>query len=156
MLSLFNSLNQSKQQTQNKHKLYNYEIMSFPSKKTNFGNYTGAYPKQAAEKAFTFLSSLMLDKVKEDGNFIVFSIRKKSANEINSNKIHKFIGTVVELENPVYNNSLERKLKFKNVVSKYNPELDKIQSVTNHKIHYRNKQPMKQLQKLQKLNQSKN
>lgn len=121
---------------ESQNKVYNYEIMAFPNKKSNFGNYTGTYPKQAANKAFTFLSSLMGDEIKEDGNFIVFSIRKKNINnKNNTNKEYKFIGTVVELENYVYNNSSNKKVKFKNVISKYNPELDKIKA-TNINIKY--------------------
>lgn len=121
---------------ESQNKVYNYEIMAFPNKKSNFGNYTGTYPKQAANKAFTFLSSLIGDEIKEDGNFIVFSIRKKNINnKNNTNKEYKFIGTVVELENYVYNNSSNKKVKFKNVISKYNPELDKIKA-TNINIKY--------------------
>ena len=114
-------------------KVYDYEIMAFPTKKENFGNYTGTHPKQAAQKAFTFLSSLIMDDVKKDGNFIVFSIRKKNKNNINnSNKEHKFIGTVVELENYVYNSNSDKKVKYKNVVSRYNPELDKIKETNKN------------------------
>lgn len=117
-------------------KVYNYEIMAFPNKKSNFGNYSGTYPKEAAQKAFTFLSSLVDDEIKNDGNFLVFSIRKKNKNNINnSNKEHKFIGTVVELDNYVYSKSLEKKVKYKNVIAKYNPELDKIKAV-NKNIKY--------------------
>ena len=119
-------------------KIDNYEIMSFPSKKINFGNYTGTYPKQAAQKAFTFLSSLMYEDIKKNGNFIVFSIRKKNRNnQKNINKTHKFIGTVVELENYVINTNTNKKVKLKNVVAKYNPEMDKIKA-TNKKIRYNN------------------
>lgn len=120
----------------NEKKIYNYEIMAFPNKKSNFGNYSGSYPKEAAQKAFTFLSSLVDDEIKSDGNFLVFSIRKKNKNNINnSNKEHKFIGTVVELDNYVYSKSLEKKVKYKNVIAKYNPELDKIKAV-NKNIRY--------------------
>lgn len=119
-------------------KLKEYEIMSFPNKKNNFGNFTGTHPKQAAQKAFTFLSSMVNSEIKKEGNFIVFSIRKKNKNNnINSNKIHKFIGTIVELENYVYNRNSNKKVKLKNVVSRYNPELDKIKSV-NKKLKYNN------------------
>lgn len=134
---LFNSnnfFNQNK--TSNENKMYDYEILSFPNKKSNFGNFKGTYPKQAAEKAFTFLSNLVGDEIKEDGNFVVFSIRKKTKNNINSNKSYKFIGTVIELENNVYNRSLKKTVKFKNVLSKYNNDLDKINS-TNKNIKYK-------------------
>ena len=53
------------------------------------------------------------------------------------NKVHKFIGTIVELENYVYNSRINKKVKLKNVISKYNPELEKIKS-SNIKIKYRN------------------
>ena len=117
-------------------KTYNYEIVSFPDKNKNFGNYTGTYPKQAAQKAFTFLSTIVGDEIKKDGSFIVFSIRKKnSSNNENKNKVNKFIGTVVELENYIINSKTNKKVKLKNVVSKYNPALDNIKS-TNIKIRY--------------------
>lgn len=131
MLFNFNSSN-------NENKLKEYEIMAFPDKKSNFGSFTGTYPKQAAQKAFSFLSSLVGDEIKKEGNFIVFSIRKKNINnEVNSNKELKFIGTMVELENYVRNNNDREKMyKYKNVVSKYNPELDKIKS-KNKNIKYK-------------------
>lgn len=135
----FDNLIKTNQKNNEPKKIYNYEIMSFPNKRTNFGNYTGTHPKQAAQKAFTFLSSLMYDDIKKDGNFIVFSIRKKNRNnEKNINKEHKFIGTVVELENYVINSNLGKKVKLKNVVAKYNPEMDKIKA-TNKKIRYNNR-----------------
>ena len=126
--------------SKNENKLKEYEIMAFPDKKSNFGSFTGTYPKQAAQKAFTFLSSLVGDDIKKDGNFVVFSIRKKNKNNnVNSNKELKYIGTMVELENYVRNNSnFEKRVKYKNVVAKYNPELDKIKG-QNKNIKYNNK-----------------
>ena len=67
-------------------KLYNYEIMAFPDKKSNFGNYSGYYPKQAAQKAFNFLSSLVDEEIKKDGNFLIFQSEKIKNNINNSNK----------------------------------------------------------------------
>ena len=131
-----NSLNQKP--------LKEYEIMCFPNKKKNFGNFTGDTPKKAAEKAFTLLSNITQDEIKKDGVFIVFSIRKKnkSTNKstnttanttANTNKEHKYIGTVIELENKVVNN--QKTLKYKNVISKYNSDLDKIDA-KNKNIRY--------------------
>ena len=125
---LFNSDNSSNQK-----QLKEYEIMCFPNKKRNFGSFTGNTSKQSAEKAFTFLSNLTQDEIKKDGNFIVFSIRKKNNKINNTNKEHKFIGTVIELENKVINS--EKVLKYKNVISKYNTDLDKIKS-KNKNIKY--------------------
>ena len=139
--SFFTTKKKSNNITNNK--IYNYEIVSFPDKNKNFGNYTGTYPKQAAQKAFTFLSTLVGDEIKKDGRFVVFSIRKKnsrnnaSANtSTNRNKVHKFIGTVVELENYIINSKTNKKVKLKNVVSKYNPALDNIKS-SNITIKYK-------------------
>ena len=67
--------------------------------------------------------------------FSIFNKKKNKNNINNSNKEHKFIGTVVELNNYVYNKNLQKKVKFKNVLAKYNPELDKIKSV-NKNIKY--------------------
>ena len=54
----------------------------------------------------------------------------------NRNKVHKFIGTVVELENYIINSKTNKKVKLKNVVSKYNPALDNIKS-SNIRIKYK-------------------
>ena len=124
-----------------KNVLKEYEIVDFPYKKKNFGSFKGSYPKQAAEKAFTFLSNIVGDKIKEDGNFIVFSIQQKTRNTTNKNnnkmKELKFIGTVIQLENDVYNKEQNKMVKYKNILSKYNPDLDKIKA-RNTKIVYNN------------------
>ena len=127
-----------------KNVLKEYEIVDFPNKKKNFGSFKGSYPKQAAEKAFTFLSNIVGDKIKEDGNFIVFSIQQKTRNTSNKNTTNKnnnkmkelkFIGTVIQLENDVYNKEQNKMVKYKNILSKYNPDLDKIKA-RNTKIVY--------------------
>ena len=128
-----------------KNVLKEYEIVDFPNKKKNFGSFKGSYPKQAAEKAFTFLSNIVGDKIKEDGNFIVFSIQQKNINRNrnrntsnkNNMKELKFIGTVIKLENDVYNKEKNKMVKYKNILSKYNPDLDKIKA-RNTKIVYNN------------------
>jgi len=140
---LFNFNNSNNKNNKN-NELKEYEIMAFPTKNKNFGSFTGTHPKQAAQKAFTFLSSIVGDDIKKDGNFIVFSIRKKNKYNVeNTNKELKFIGTIVELENYVRNNvNNDKKVKYKNVVAKYNPELDKIKS-TNKNINYNQNQKIK-------------
>lgn len=123
----------SQEKNKNKNILREYEIIDFPNKNKNFGSFKGTYPKQAAEKAFTFLSNIVGDEIKEDGNFIVFSIKLKNKN--NNNKDLKFIGTVIELENNIYNKKQNKMVKYKNIISKYNPDLDKIkETVVNKKI----------------------
>ena len=131
MFSSTSFINQNK----NNNILKEYEIIDFPNKKENFGNFKGAYPKQAAEKAFTFLTNVVGDEIKKDGNFIVFSIQQKNKNT--NNKELKFIGTVIELENDVYNKEQNKVVKYKNILSKYNPDLDKIKK-QNRKIKINN------------------
>ena len=120
---LFNTHNKKN----NKNIEHRYELVSFPENNKNFGDFRGKYPKQAAEKAFTFLSNLSHDEIIKDGTFIVFNIQKKTknTNNTNNNKLYKFIGTIIELENEVINNK-GKVLKYKNIISKYNPDLDKI------------------------------
>ena len=120
------------------------KLLIFQIKKKNFGSFKGSYPKQAAEKAFTFLSNIVGDKIKEDGNFIVFSIQQKTRNTSNKNTTNnnkmkelKFIGTVIQLENDVYNKEQNKMVKYKNILSKFNPDLDKIKA-RNTKIVYNN------------------
>lgn len=104
----------------NNNKQIEYEIVDFPNQNSSFGNYKGRYTKQAAEKAFTFLSNLVGQDIDEEGSFIVFSIRNKENKEIN-----KYIGTRIELENNVINNN-NTLVKYKNVIAKYDKKLDKI------------------------------
>ena len=104
----------------NNNKQIEYEIVDFPNQNSSFGSYKGKYTKQAAEKAFTFLSNLVGQDIDEEGSFIVFSIRNKENKEIN-----KYIGTRIELENNVINNN-NRLVKYKNVIAKYDKKLDKI------------------------------
>ena len=125
-------------QEKNKNVLREYQIVDFPNKNKNFGSFKGTYPKQAAEKAFTFLSNIVGDEVKKDGNFIVFSIQQKSKNTNNMNKELKFIGTVIKLENDVFNKEQNKMIKYKNILSKYNPDLDNIKA-KNKKINYNRK-----------------
>jgi len=106
---------------------FSYEIVDFPNTSKPFGLYKGKYPKVAASKAFAFLSNIIGTKINsEEGKFIVFVIRN-----INTRKEYKYIGTIVKLENPVtkYVNGEEIIYQYKNVVGKYNPELDKLNNL---------------------------
>ena len=38
----------------------------------------------------------------------------------------------MELENYVYNSNSDKKVKYKNVISRYNPELDKIKATNKN------------------------
>ena len=111
----------------NKNNNISYEIVDFPNNSKSFGSYTGNSPKKAASKAFTFLSNIMGNKINsESGKFIVFVIRN-----IDTKKEYKYIGTVVKLENPVtkYIDGQEVIYKYKNVIGRYNKELDKLNNL---------------------------
>ena len=111
----------------NKNNNYSYEIVDFPNDSKSFGSYTGNTPKKAASKAFAFLSNIIGTKINsENGQFIVFVIRN-----IDTKKEYKYLGTIVKLENPVtkYVNGQEVMYKYKNVIGRYNKELDKLNSL---------------------------
>ena len=107
-----------------KNNISSYEIVDFPNNTNSFGIYKGKIPKEAASKAFTFLANVIDNKINSDeGKFIVFFIRN-----IDTKKEYKYIGTIVKLENPVikYVNGKEVIYQYKNVIGKYNKELDKL------------------------------
>ena len=100
-----------------------YNIVDFPNKNQQFGNYAALFPKQAATEAFNFLSNILEEKINEEGKFIVFTIQNKD-----TKKEYKYIGTRIKLENPVvkYVNGNQVIYEYKNVIGKYNPALDKL------------------------------
>jgi len=114
-----NKNNRLKNKNNNKPQI-EYEIIDFPYQNQSFGSYKGKYTKQAAEKAFTFLSNLVGQDIDQEGTFLVFVLRNKDTQET-----HKFIGTRIELEHSVKNNN-NTSVKYKNIISKYNPMLDNI------------------------------
>ena len=117
-----NSTKTKQQEIKNNKQMNEYEIIDFPKYTKTHGNYKGRYPKEAAEKAFTFLSNLVGDDIDNEGTFLVFALNNKK-----TNKTYKFIGTRIELENPVVNNqNMTKRVKYKNVISNYNPVLDNI------------------------------
>lgn len=93
-----------------------YEIVNFPKINSTFGNFTGKYPKIAAEKAFNLLANLKEKEILEDGKFIIFEIQEKNNSP---NKI-KYIGTRIIMGNS--NNSTH----IKNIIGLYSKDLDKI------------------------------
>jgi hypothetical protein len=109
-----------------KNEEYIYTIVDFPSDGIFYGRFKGNHPKIAANKAFKFLMKFINKESKEDdfiGKFLVFVIKN-----LNTNKEHKYIGNRIKLENPVkiIKNNKEIEYKYKNVIGKYNIELDKI------------------------------
>ena len=102
-----------------------YSIVDFPKDGQKYGKFEGKYPKIAATKAFSFLMNFMNRQNNDDltGKFIVFVIK-----ENNTNKYHKYIGTRVKLHKPIIvkKNNKDVTYKFKDVVGRYNDELDKI------------------------------
>jgi hypothetical protein len=103
-----------------------YTIVDYPYENKTFGLYKSSRPKIAANRAFTDLIKF-IDGGNEDdaflGKFIVFIIRNTE-----TLKEYKYIGTRIKLKNPVknYKNGKEMIYKYKDVIGKYNPELDKI------------------------------
>jgi hypothetical protein len=105
-----------------------YTIVDFPKDNQNYGTYEGKYPKSAANKAFSKLLQFIktTNNLQKDdflGKFLVFVIKN-----INTNKEYKYIGNRIKLHNPIEKIINGRKIiyRYKNVIGKYNPELDKI------------------------------
>lgn len=100
-----------------------YQIVDFPKSNKTFGNYEAYFPKQAAMQAFQLLSNIVEERLNEDGKFIVFVIQNKD-----TKKEYKYIGAKVKLENPVtkYENGTSITYHYKNVIGKYNPDLDQL------------------------------
>lgn len=94
----------------------NYTLVDFPEDNKYYGKFTGKYPKTAANEAFSTL--IQFTELKEN-EFIVFVIKN-----INTNKMYKYIGGRVKLENPVKING--KTVEYKNIIGKYNSELNKI------------------------------
>lgn len=93
-----------------------YEIIDYPQKGETYGEYKGTSPKLAAYKAFSYLAKQFDIKNTNKNNHLVFSLRNK-----NNNKIHTYIGTRIELNNPVIVNKNGKKITYKhrNIISKY-------------------------------------
>lgn len=97
--------------------LKNYKIVDFNDNHQEY-IFSGKIPKDAAHKAFPYLLKF-IDNI--NGNFLVFTIKK-----LNSQKEYTYIGTRIKLENPIYKtvNGIEVKYIYKDVLNKYNKELE--------------------------------
>lgn len=108
-----------------------YTIVDFPEDNQTYGKYKGSVPRIAANRAFSALIKFIDigDNSNEDrflGKFLVFVI--KDLNTTKEPKEYKYIGTRIKLKNPVkvIKDGKEIEYKYKNVIGKYNLELDKI------------------------------
>ena len=104
-----------------------YTIVDFPNDGQTYGSFKGKIPKLVASKAFSSLIQFIdIDENNENnsfGKFVVFVIKN-----IDNNKMYKYIGNRIKLHKPVkvIKNNKEIVYKYKNVIGKYRPELDKI------------------------------
>ena len=101
-----------------------YTIVDFPNDKQNYGKFKAGNPKKAANKAFSTLIKFIDTKNDFLGKFLVFVIK-----DLNTNEEHKYIGSRIELENPVKftkSNGTNIEYKYKNVIGDYSPELEKL------------------------------
>jgi hypothetical protein len=111
----------------NNNNIHYYSIVDFPEEQQLYGKFKGTTPKAAANKAFSSLIKFIdIDKSNEDnflGKFIVFVIKN-----IETNEEYKYIGNRIKLENTVtiVKDGKEIKYNYKNVIGKYNKELDKL------------------------------
>ncbi len=104
-----------------------FTIIDFPKDNQTYGKFKSKIPKVAANMAFDeLLKHIKIDKKTDDafyGKFIVFMIKC-----LKTNKLYKYIGTVVKLKNPV-KKMIDGKYityEYKSVIGKYNKELDKL------------------------------
>ena len=76
-----------------------FTIIDFPANGKTYGRYKSDSPKRAAQKAFTQLSRMIDLKNSNKKNLLVFSIKETTNNS--NNKQYKYVGTRVELHEPV-------------------------------------------------------
>ncbi len=96
-----------------------FTIVDFPKKGDRYGRYLANSPKRAANKAFTQLSRKINLKNTNKKNYMVFAIQEITQHS--NKKIYKYIGTRVELHQPliIKKNGKEIKYKYKNIIAKY-------------------------------------
>ena len=89
-----------------------FTIVDFPNDGENYGRYMGESPKRAAQKAFSSLSRKIDLKNTDDKNLLVFTIKDTTLN--GNKKKYKYVGTRVELDEPI-----KRKINGKKIIYKY-------------------------------------
>ncbi len=111
------------QQKKRINKKVEYVVVDFPEVGKTFGGFMGSSPKQAANKAFTKLAKMsQLNNSKRQ--LLVFVMRN-----LDTGKEYKYIGSRVKLANPKKVSIAGKEViyRYKNIVGKYRPELNKIQ-----------------------------
>lgn len=94
-----------------------FTIVDFPEKGKNYGKYYSESPKNAAKKAFSQLSRKINLKNSNKKNLLVFTIK-----DVKSGKKFKYIGTRIELFNPITVKRGNRMVtyRYKNIIAKHN------------------------------------
>ena len=108
----------------NNNKVRTFTIVDFPNDNETYGTFKSHIPKKAGNDAFLSLLNHIDFDDKFFGKFIVFVIK-----DIDSNKMYKYIGSVVKLNKPInvrLNNGKESTYHYKTVIGKYKKELDNI------------------------------
>ena len=102
-----------------------FTVEDFPHNGETYGRYKSKTPRGAASKAFTTLSRKINLKNTDNKNFLVFTIKETTKNS--SNKKYKYIGTRVELAEPI-EKMIGGKLiryKYRNIITNYDNFLKK-------------------------------
>lgn len=96
-----------------------FTIVDFPEKGNEYGRYLSKSPHNAASKAFSQLARIVNLKNSNKKNHLVFSIRETTQGS--NNKVYTYIGTRVELNEPITKNIAGRQVvyRYKNIISKY-------------------------------------
>lgn len=96
-----------------------FTIVDFPKDGKTYGKYIGKTPGRAAYKAFSKLSRMIDLKNSDQKKFLVFVIEDITPNS--KNKQYKYIGTRVELNEPIIIDRDGKKIsyKFKNIITSY-------------------------------------
>ena len=95
-----------------------FTIIDFPKKGETYGRYLANTPQRAASKAFTQLARIIGLTNENDQNHMVFVI--KEITQGSDNKLYTYIGTRVELAEPIIKNIAGKEVvyKYKNIVAK--------------------------------------